>query len=65
MIVNRPSNSRKPVLDPGFDVFEMERVTVIDPVRAAYCDARLSYALKSLDDKCPVTLVKRLIAADE
>ena len=55
----------QPVFDARFDVFEMERVFVVDPLRCADGDAGLSYTLNPFDDKCAVPIVKRLIAADE
>src|SRR5262245_7673497 len=48
-----------------YDVLEIERIFVVNPLRVAHCDAGLAEALQPLDDQRPMPLVKRLIAANE
>ena len=53
------------VLDPRLDVFKGERIFLVDAFGRSHCDAHLPDALQPFNDQSSVSVVKRLISADE
>ena len=60
-----PLELAQTMLDSCLDVFEVERVLVVDPLRIAHCDAGLADSREALHDQRAVPVVERLVAANE